>query len=173
MIFEQIVFWVLAVGAVGSALAVVHTRDVFRGALLLVGTFLAVAGIFVLLNAEFLAVVQVLIFAGAVSILIIFAVMLTQDVRTANMPSRFSPLALTLGVLVLTALVFTITNTSWTLWQESGLSPEAMANVDEVLGNTPQWLAGLLLQEFVLPFEVASVVLLAAVIGALVLVRET
>lgn len=172
MIFEQMVFWVLAVGGVGSALLVVHARNVFHGALFLVVTFLAVAGIFVLLNAEFLAVVQVLIYAGAISMLIIFAIMVTRDVQTGNAPSKIQPLALTLGALLVAALVFTIANAGWALWQDAGLAPGTEEAIRGVLGNTPQLLAGLLLKEFALPFEVASVVLLAAVIGALALVRE-
>ena len=172
MIFEQIVFWGLAIGSIGSALMVVHVRDVFRGALFLVGTFLTVAGMFVLLNAEFLAAVEVLIYAGAIAILIIFATMMTKDVRHGNQPTRMQPLALTIGVLLLAALVFTISVTDWPQWREAGLTPQTIHAVEEVLVNTPQWLGGLLLREFVLPFEVASVLLLAAVIGALALVRE-
>ena len=74
--------------AVGSALGVVLIRDLFRAALLLVAVFVAVGGYFVLLSAEFLAVVQVLIYAGAISVLIIFAVMLTRDVQRGNPPNR-------------------------------------------------------------------------------------
>jgi NADH:ubiquinone oxidoreductase subunit 6 (subunit J) len=172
VVFEQVVFWVLAVGGVTSALVVVHLRDIFKGALFLVVTFLAVAGIFALLSAEFLAVVQVLIYAGAISILILFAVMLTRDVQTANTPSRMQPLALTLGALFLAALIFTIANTGWSVWEQAGLAPNTLVQIDNVLSNSPQWLADLLLRDYVLPFEVASVVLLAAIIGALALVRE-
>ena len=172
MIFEQVVFWVLAVGGVSSALVVVHLRDVFKGGLFLVLTFLTVAGIFALLSAEFLAVVQVFIYAGAISILILFAVMLTRDVRTANTPSRMQPVALTLGVLLLAALVFTIVNAGWSLWEDAGLASNTLGEVEDVLTNSPQWLADLLLRDFVLAFEIASVVLLAAIIGALALVRE-
>ena len=172
MIFEQAVFWVLAVGGIGAALMVIHVQDVFRAALFLVGTFLAIAGFFVLLNAEFLAVVQVLIYAGAISVLIIFAIMLTRDVQRGNRPVKWQPVALTTGSLLLAALVFTIVNTDWNLWREAGLSPQTVQEVEQVFANTPQGLAELLLRSFVLPFEVVSVVLLAALIGALVLVRE-
>ena len=83
MIVQDVVFWLLSVAAIGAALGVVLVRDLFRAALLLVGVFVAVAGFFVLLNAEFLAVVQVLIYAGAISVLIIFAVMLTPGTYSA------------------------------------------------------------------------------------------
>ena len=169
MIFQDIVFWGLAVASVAGALGVVLMRDIFRAALLLVLVFLAIAGLFVLLNAEFLAVVQVLIYAGAISILIIFAIMLTRDVPQGNLPGRLQFPALLFSALLLSALVFVVVNTSWPLLEELPIAKEAL---DEVYSNTPTWLAGLLLREFVLPFEVVSVLLLAAVIGALVLVRE-
>ena len=81
MLFQDIVFWLLSVMAVGGALGVVMIPDLFRAALLLIVVFIAVAGFFILLSAEFLAVVQVLIYVGAIAILIIFAVMLTRDVQ--------------------------------------------------------------------------------------------
>ena len=89
MLFQDVVFWVLSVVAVGAALGVVLVRDLFRAALLLALVFVAVAGFFVLLSAEFLATVQVLIYVGAISVLFIFAVMLTQDVRRATCPTGF------------------------------------------------------------------------------------
>ena len=169
MIFQDIVFWVLAAVSVTGALGVVLLRDIFRAALLLVLVFLAVAGLFVLLSAEFLAVVQVLIYAGAISILIIFAIMLTRDVPQGNLPGRLQPLALLVSGLFLAAMVLVVLNTSWRLQAGAPLSAESL---ERVYSNTPTWLAGLLLQDFVLPFEAVSVLLLAAIIGALVLVRE-
>ena len=88
MLFQDVVFWILGVVAIGAALGVVLIKDLFRAALLLVLVFVSVAGFFVMLNAEFLAVVQVLIYVGAISILIIFAVMLTRDVQRGNLPNR-------------------------------------------------------------------------------------
>ena len=88
MLFQDIVFWFLAVAAIGASLGVVLVRDIFRAALLLVVVFVAVAGFFVMMSAEFLAVVQVLIYVGAIAILIIFAIMLTRDVRQGNLPNR-------------------------------------------------------------------------------------
>lgn len=167
MFFENVAFWVLSTASVVSALGVVLLRDVFRSALLLVGVFLAVAGLFVLLSAEFLAVVQVLIYVGAISILVIFAIMLTRDVQHGNMPSRFHPTAVVVSSLLLIVFVLTFLSTDWNL-----LPTELPVALEQVLTNTPNWLGMLLLREFVLPFEAASVLLLAAVIGALALVRE-
>ena len=84
MMFLDVVFWALAGLGVTSALAVVSQKDIFRAALFLIVTFLSVAGLFVLLNAEFLAMVQVLVYVGAISVLIIFAIMLTRNVYDGN-----------------------------------------------------------------------------------------
>ena len=182
MLALDIAFWGMAVVAVGSAAAVVLLRDVFRAALFLILTFLVVAGLFVLLNAEFLAVVQVLIYVGAISILIIFAIMLTRNVQDGSPSNRFQIPAMVLAALVLAALVFVVVNTEWNQWDELGLrvlpgdTTEGLSDLEEgvrdVFASTTPVLARLLLRDFVLPFEVASVMLLAAVIGSLVLVRE-
>ena len=74
-----VAFWVLAAMLVGSALAVVFLKNIVHAALFLVVVFGAAAGIYILLNAEFIAIVQVLIYAGAVAMLILFAIMLTQN----------------------------------------------------------------------------------------------
>lgn len=166
---DDIVFWILAVASISGALGVVVLRDIFRAALMLITVFLALAGFFVLLNAEFLAVVQVLIYAGAISILIIFAIMLTRDVHRGNLPTMHRWPALVLSSLVLAGLVFVMVKTHWRLWETLPVAREA---VEQVYTSTPSILGSLLLQEFVLPFEAASVLLLAALLGALALVRE-
>ena len=190
MIVQDVVFWLLSVAAIAAALGVVLVRDLFRAALLLVGVFVAVAGFFVLLNAEFLAVVQVLIYAGAISVLIIFAVMLTRDVQRGNLPNRLQIPAALFAALLLASLITVAVDTKWEfLPEESQSSVEiiqtgAVANLDEEAltaagvvspEDTEQaenaGLADLLIGRFVLPFEAVSVLLLAALIGALALVR--
>ena len=188
MVFADVIFWVLAVGSVAAALGVVLLRDIFRAALLLVVVFLAVAGFFVMMNAEFLAVVQVLIYAGAVAVLIIFAIMLTREVQRGNLANRLtSPAAVLFPVLLLVALVFVAVDTDWKLLSDQ--PQELQERVEMVQANSiagipeeqraeiggPAERSGigeLLISNFVLPFEIASVLLLAAIIGALVLVRE-
>ena len=190
MIVQDVVFWLLSVAAIGAALGVVLVRDLFRAALLLVGVFVAVAGFFVLLNAEFLAVVQVLIYAGAISVLIIFAVMLTRDVQRGNLPNRLQIPAALFAALLLASLVTVAVDTKWEfLPEESQASVDivqtgAVVNLDEETLTaagiaSPEdkeqvenaGLADLLIGKFVLPFEAVSVLLLAALIGALALVR--
>ena len=190
MLFQDVVFWLLSVVAVGCSLGVVLIRDLFRAALLLVAVFIAVGGFFVLLNAEFLAVVQVLIYAGAISVLIIFAVMLTRDVQQGNPPNRLQIPAGILAALLLAAMVVVVVDTQWNfLPEEERQSVElvqtaAVADIPveslERAGVTDSadqeafrdsGLADLLIGKFVLPFEAVSVLLLAALIGALALVR--
>ena len=188
MAVADVLFWVLAVVAIASALGVVLLRNVFRSALLLVVVFLAVAAFFVLMNAEFLGVVQLLIYVGAISILIVFAILMTQDVIQGNLPNRLQLPAVLLPALLLAALVFVVFATNWDLLSDN---PAAQANAELVQANaiggvseeeaqqlpSPEvaersGLGDLLINDFVLPFEVASVLLLAAIIGALALTRE-
>jgi len=115
--------------------------------------------------------VQVLIYAGAISVLIIFAVLLTRDVEKGNVPNRLRVPALLVSGLIGTLLVFVALQKEWPLLKDV-LSAESLVKVEEVFTTTPQWLASLLLREWVIPFEVASVLLLAAILGAIVLVRE-
>ena len=188
--FQDIVFWFLGVVAIGAALGVVLVRDLFRAALLLVVVFIAVAGFFVLLSAEFLAVVQVLIYAGAISVLIIFAVMLTRDVQRGNLPNRLQIPAVLFAALLLAALVVVSTETGWNRLAEAdrervelvqtmavstvptgALEASGFTTGEQQEAARQSGLADLLIGDFVLAFEAVSVLLLAAVIGALALVR--
>ncbi len=190
MLFQDVVFWILSVMAVVGAFGVVMVPDLFRAALLLIVVFIAVAGFFILLSAEFLAVVQVLIYVGAIAILIIFAVMLTRDVQHGNLPNRMQIPAAVLAALLFAALVAVAVDTQWEflpaeqqervdlvqtsavttltgdVLTEAGITgPEEQSEVQHA------GLADLLISDYVLPFEAVSLLLLAALIGALVLVR--
>ncbi len=190
MLFQDIVFWLLSVMAVGGALGVVMIPDLFRAALLLIVVFIAVAGFFILLSAEFLAVVQVLIYVGAIAILIIFAVMLTRDVQHGNLPNRLQIPAIVISALLFSSLVVVAVDTQWeflpdieqervelvqtnsvTTLTGPALSAEGITGSEDQAEVQEAGLADLLMSDFVLPFEAVSVLLLAALIGALVLVR--
>ena len=190
MLFQDIIFWFLSVMAIGGALGVVMVPDLFRAALLLIVVFMSVAGFFILLSAEFLAVVQVLIYVGAIAILLIFAIMLTRDVQRGNLPNRLQIPAVVFSALLLSALVAVAVDTQWEflpdLEQErvelvqtnsvttltgEVLMEEGVTGTEEQTEVQEAALADLLIKDFVLPFEAVSVLLLAALIGALVLVR--
>lgn len=173
----EVAFWIIAVILVGSALAVVLLQNVFRAALLLILCFFAVAALYITLHADFLAAVQVLVYAGAIGILIIFAVMLTRDVHHGNPFNRMSVPALLLALLLLATIVGVVVGTDWPTVSEV---PEVVEmplhdpDTGEAVRGSTSFLARALFDSdggFVLPFEIASVLLLAALVGAIVLVR--
>ena len=191
MLFQDIIFWVLAVTAIGAALGVVLIRDLFRSALLLAVVFVAVAGFFALLSAEFLAVVQVLIYVGAISILFIFAIMLTRNVREGNLPNRLQLPAVLFPALLLAALVVAVVSSDWrpipaeelgraqltqtqavNIVAEETLAAEGFSTAAALENAQQAGLADLLIGAFVLPFEAVSLLLLAALIGGLALARS-
>ena len=189
MLVQDIVFWILSLMAIVGSLGVVLVSNLFRAALLLIVVFVAVAGMFILLSAEFLAVVQILIYVGAIAILIIFAVMLTRDVQRGNLPNRMHIPAAVFAALLFTALVAVAVETKWDFLPAEHQERVELVQVsavtiitDEVLNDEglslqeqeeiqESGLADLLISDYVLPFEAVSVLLLAALIGALVLVR--
>ncbi len=187
---QDLVFWALSAVAIAAALGVVLLKDLFRCALLLAVVFVAVAGFFVLLSAEFLAVVQVLIYVGAISVLFIFGIMLTQNVREGNLPNRLQITAVLFPALLLVGMVAAAAGTDWRPIPEAAtdmvnLTQTQSVNIPsdaalEAGGFTagesqeatqPDGLADLLIGKFVLPFEAASLLLLAALIGGLALAR--
>ena len=175
-LLANIVFWVIAASSIIAALAVVLLKDLFRAALFLIVSFLGVAGMFVLLRAEFLAVVQVLVYVGAISVLIIFAILMTRDVEEGSPANKFRlPMAI-FSALFAAVAIYVAVSTNWNTLESAvasgAIAEETTARITEVYSNTIPWIGQLLLRDFVLAFEVASVVLLAALIGALALIRE-
>jgi len=158
----DIAFWILAVVSVAAALAVVLMRDVFRAALFLVLCFFTVAGIYITLSADFLAGAQVLIYVGAIGVLIIFAIMLTRESRKGSPSGRLRLPALLIGLLFLVTMVFVVANTDWHVVEEVTTEPTTKAIAQSMFSE----------DGFVLAFEIAAALLLAAIIGAIVLVRE-
>lgn len=158
----QVAFLGLSALTLGSALMVVLSKNLMHSALFLVLTFFSVAGIYVLLEAEFLAAVQVLIYVGAVAVLYLFALMLTRGVTGLGIRQRNAQVAPALVVALLLLLV--LVPMLWVgNWQISSLPPSADA--------IPQ-LGELLMQTYALPFEVMGVVLLVALVGAIMMARE-
>jgi NADH-quinone oxidoreductase subunit J len=157
----DIIFWILALVIVGAALAVVVLRDVFRAALSLVLLFLTIAVIYITLYADFLAVVQVLIYVGAVSILIIVAIMLTREVWHGSPSGKLRIPALVVSLLLLGTMVFTVLSTKWETSSEMPQQQTTTAIGMNLFGGG-----------FILPVEITAVLLLAAVLGAIVLIRE-
>jgi NADH-quinone oxidoreductase subunit J len=163
----QVVFLIVAIVSLGGAVMVVTARNLVHAALWLILTLFGVAIMFGLLSAPFFTVVQVVIYIGAISILMIFAIMLTRRVMldTGRQVNQGWWVAGLLSLLSFTGLVWMLS--TWDGFHM--LMPELSADVDMVaeLG------AALVNPEgYVLPFEVASVLLLAALIGAVVVAWE-
>lgn len=185
---QDVAFWFLSGVAIVSALGVVLVKDLFRSALLLAVLFVTVAGFFVLLSAEFLAVVQVLIYVGAISVLFIFAIMLTRNVREGNLPNRLQLPAILFPALLLVGFIAAVVDTDWRPLPEAATAMVERAQTQAVTGQTVggnvvgsveagqtvqvSGLADLLIGSFVLPFEAVSLLLLAALIGGLALARS-
>ena len=158
---EQIIFLVVALATLGSGIMVVTTRNMVHAALWLVATLFGVAMVFALLDAGFLAVVQVVVYIGAIAILFIFAVMLTRKDMLDQGPqmNRNWWFGALLSVLMFVGLYFMLQG--WTgLSKTASVIPSGFDAVTE-LGN-----ALVSPDAYVLPFEVASVLLVAALIGA-------
>jgi NADH-quinone oxidoreductase subunit J len=160
--FYPLVFWFLAAVTVLSAAGVAFSNNIMYSAFALMGTLLGAAGLFVLLAADFVAVVQVLIYVGGVLVLTLFAVMLTHrigDLRVSNRAVGRLPSLVIVGAVgaVLARAVFT---TTW-----HAVTPGAVQPTTYGIGDS-------FLRQFILPFELASLVLLAALIGAVVLSRK-
>jgi len=158
----DIAFWVLAIVTVGAALAVVLFRDIFRAALFLILCFLSVAGIYVILSADFLAAVQILIYVGAISVLIILAIMLTREVQQGSPSNKLRIPALLTAILFLGVVGFALINTPWQVSTVAPLEPTTAALAAKLFGESG----------FILVVEMAAVLLLVAILGAIVLVRE-
>ena len=161
MTAEAVVFWVLAVLTVGSAAVVVLSRTLIYSAFALLFTFFGVAGLYVLLGADFLAATQLLVYVGGILVLLLFGVMLTHKIYDLDLrggTSQLGPgLIVALGLFVV--LTRTALSTGW------AAEPRMPAPTTGAIGR-------LFLGEYLLPFEAASVLLLVVLIGAAMIVRR-
>ncbi|MBN17919.1 MAG: NADH-quinone oxidoreductase subunit J [Chloroflexi bacterium] len=160
----EIIFWIISSVSIISALGVVLLQSVFRSALSLIICFITIAAFFILLNAEFLAAIQILVYIGAISVLLIFAILFTRDIDIQNISHKFSYLTAGLVALFCLISIYVFMNID-ILHIEKNLESFAYGNSVNEIGQ-------LLVSNFVLPFEVISILLLAALIGAFVLIRE-
>jgi NADH-quinone oxidoreductase subunit J len=144
-----------------SALAVVTMKDIIRCGLAMIVCFLALAGIYVVLGAPMVAATEVLVYIGAISVLILFAIMLTQDkVAPARLVFQTQAAPAAVAAIILALLVALVS--LGTDWQAAGGRLKVATDA----------LAQLLFQEYVLPFEVVSVLLLAAVVGGVFIAKR-
>lgn len=162
MSIGDLLFYLVAAVTILSAAGVAFSPNIVYSAFALMGTFMGVAGIYVFLAADFVAVVQVLIYVGGILVLTIFAVMLTHriaDVRISNRSVGRLPSLVIIG-FVGAVMASAALGANW-----KTVAPGTPQPTTYAIGNG-------FLNEYILPFELASVVLLAALIGAVVLSRK-
>jgi NADH-quinone oxidoreductase subunit J len=159
--WEDALLWLLSAVMIGSALLVVTMRDIIRCGLAMIVSFMALAGIYVLMGAPLLGAAQVIVYIGAISVLILFAIMLTQ---TKDAPSRLVfqtqavPAAIA-SVVVAILIALAVSATDW-------------AELTERVRLATNRMSLVLFEQFVFPFEIVSVLLLAAVIGGVFLAKR-
>ena len=158
-------FGILTIMMIGAALGVVLFSNIVHSAFLLAGVFLSISGMYILLNGDFVAAAQILIYVGAVNVLILFAIMLVNKREDFSpIPGRwFRKVATAVVCFGLFALLSTMVLV--TPWSENTASPA-------VIGNTVVEIGEHFFSDFLLPFELASVLLLMAMVGAIILARR-
>ncbi len=158
-----IMFWVLAAVVLVSALLVVSMKNIFHCAIALIICLSGVAGIYILLHAEFVAAVQVLIYVGAVSVLMMFAIMLTHNLASRQIVQTNQNALVAFFVCMIFGVGTFVLMRHTSSWQ---LSSQALPDKNILA------IGKYLMTDYMLPLEVVSVLMLAALIGAIVLARE-
>ena len=170
---QQIVFFILAAITLTSAIAVVALRNLFHAALALLASFLGVAGIYILLEAGFLGMAQLLVYIGAISILIIFAVMMTRRMmQTRETPFNSQVVAALIGTLLSFAVLVVVIGQLYPLVPGTDTMLGSAPAVDPAIIENSTARMGLSFVSadgYVLPFEAASVLLLAALVGSIII----
>jgi len=180
---ESVLFNIFAILAVLSALLVVVnplSRNPVTSAMFLVTTMISISGLFVLLNAYFLAAVQILVYAGAVMVLFLFVIMLLDIQETARRKLRI--VSLVMGFVAVGALFGVYKSSVEATYEKAGHETQALGQAAEVaeedsevvVGSTQALGHGLFSHEggFILPFEIVSILLLVAMIGAILLSKK-
>jgi NADH-quinone oxidoreductase subunit J len=165
---EQFAFYVLAVVAIISSLGVVLMNNPVHSALFMLATFFSVAGIFVQLNAEYIAAIQILVYAGAILVLYLFVVMLLNPKYKGfiKLPIYRIVLGLVAGFVVFVQILVGLKGTN-VLGKLGNITPDVMSDVGNV-----KLFGEALFTRYLVPFEVASILLLVALIGAIVIAKK-
>ena len=161
MTLSDLAFWVLSVLLVGSALAVVLSKNLFHAVLWLALALTGTAGIFLLLNAEFLAAVQLLLYAGGIITIVVFAIVVTE--RLVGERLSQTNRGVVSGALVAIALLVIIVNTLMQRELPSTPLPQ-LSDITRLMGQQ-------VLTTFVLPFELLALLMLVAMLGAIYFAR--
>lgn len=166
---QLMIFYIFAAIAVMSAIMVITRRNIVHCALFLVLTILCIAGIYILLHAEFIAAIQVLLYAGSVIVMFLFVIMVVDlDIKQVCFHSAGRLfLVFIFGILFLWELIFIIKRSVF-----NGYKGEYTLSKIAELGGNPKALGELLYTKYLFPFEVISLLLLVAVIGVVILAKQ-
>jgi NADH-quinone oxidoreductase subunit J len=159
----DVVFYCFAVITVVSAGIAVFSKNVIYAAFSLMFTFFGVAGLYVLLHADFLGVTQILIYVGGILVLILFGLMLTN--RVVSVDIKTGPVQTVPGLILAAVVAGTLAGIFYTTWRTTPTVPISMPSTTKPLGD-------ILMTTYLLPFEIASVILLVALIGAAMIARR-
>jgi NADH-quinone oxidoreductase subunit J len=172
--FETIVFYGLAALAVGTSLLVIGQRNPVYSVMLLIASFAALAGIYILLDAPFTAVTQIIVYAGAIMVLFLFVVMLLnvpqEDAAEYDKSHPFNrPFARRFGALL--GVVF-VAELTWAVWHVTTRQPSALADAAPGNVSSVREIGRVLFTDYAFPFEATSLLILVAMVGAIVLARQ-
>src|SRR5690349_13454355 len=167
-ILIMVIFFVLSAFTLAAGVMVVTVKNIIHAALWLIASFFSVASLYLLMDAEFLAIVQVLVYVGAISILILFAIMLTRHVTGEGVRQLYQRWWI---ALIVAAALFGVLIVPTVLNYEWSTVPPAPAGQPTAISSSVE-IGTAFMREYLLPFEVASVLLLVALVGAIVIAFE-
>ena len=166
MTLSEILFWFLSVLALFSAIMVLMSKNPIHSVLWLIVVFFAISGHYILMNAQFLAIVNIIVYAGAIMVLFLFVVMLMN--LNAETEPRKNYLLLAIGVLsggILLSIFVSVVRTASEVSGKDVLLKDGNIGLIENLGK-------LLFNQYALPFEISSVLFLSAMVGAVVIGKK-
>jgi NADH-quinone oxidoreductase subunit J len=165
MVAQNVFFWVIAVVIAVAAIRMVTTNNVVHAALYLVGVLAGLAANYILLAAEFVAITQVLIYIGAVTVLFLFGIMLTRARigRERGLTARQWPIAVLVSAMLGGVIAYAVLDT---------FGDDELPVRDSFVADNTQQISDSIFGPYLIPFEVVSVLLLAALVGAIVLARR-
>ena len=173
---EAAIFYVFAVITVASAAVVVLARSLIYSAFALLFTFFGVAGLYVILGADFLAATQLLVYVGGILVLLLFGVMLTHKLYDLDLKSevtQFAPGAIiSVGLFIVMALPFRLNLLIFTVGPGLIFRTRWAGGATRAPAPTTEQIGRLFMNEYLLPFEAASILLLVALMGAAMIVRR-
>ncbi|MBA31914.1 MAG: hypothetical protein CL748_05265 [Chloroflexi bacterium] len=199
-LFIDVIFYVLSAVIICLSILVIFIKDIFRASIALAGTFLNIAIIYFMLNAEFIGTVQILVYVGAISVLMAFAVMFLRSLSQSAKPSSYRPFSFFISVLVFLSFVVGIYNIEWSkindvndeniievlsdkyyelgygeyIYITSEPSDSGLLEIENkgVFIDSTSVIGTFLVQEYLLAFQIVGLILVVGVVGGLIIMKE-